>query len=124
MSKHTPRFTENFVRQHQAKHGKSVSKNNGSGSGSDNEPSSSDGAKRSNEAKETLPPVIARFTHYSRRYKDSDSGFCKWFTDGIVAAGILLDDTQKQVTETRHRFVKIETWDEEKTVIELIEASR
>lgn len=68
----------------------------------------------------SIPQVIVRFTHRTRRLADADAYIGKWFLDGLVEAGILRDDSPQYVQEVRHRQVKIEQWEEEQTIIELI----
>lgn len=94
----------------------------GTGASTNNESVHQNADETPRDAPEPLPQVVIRFTHYSRRTPDADSGIGKWFVDGIVEAGILPDDSPEFVKEYRHRHVKIETWEEERTMIELIEA--
>lgn len=79
-------------------------------------------AQVSNEIKTVMPRVVIRFSHYRKRFADVDNFCTKYFVDGLVKNGVLLDDSPKEVEEVRHRQIKIEQWQEEKTVIELIRA--
>jgi hypothetical protein len=63
--------------------------------------------------------VILRVTSYRRRLCDSDGVSVKAFLDGIVRAGILADDNQEVVKETRFAQYKDSN---EMTVIEIHEA--
>lgn len=56
---------------------------------------------------------------YSRRKRLTDSdGICaKYIIDAIVAAGILIDDSPKYVSETKYRQEKIEKNEHEETIV-------
>ncbi len=117
-------WDEDRVRQHNEEvRRKRFGKSNGSSEIAKNESIRDDAAEEQDHAPKPLPQVVIRFTHYVRRLADSDAYIGKWWTDGIVEAGILFDDSPEYVQETRHRQVKIEQWQEEKTIIELIEAT-
>jgi len=58
----------------------------------------------------------------SRRHRlaDPDGISGKAAIDGLVSAGILSDDSAKQVAEVRHSQVKVSKADAEETVITLM----
>jgi hypothetical protein len=62
-------------------------------------------------------PCNITFVHVRTRLADSDGISGKAAIDGIVHAGILADDSPKQVTETRHRQVKAGRGEPEKTIV-------
>lgn len=64
--------------------------------------------------------VCLCFTHYRHRYCDIDNLSVKAFIDGIVKAGILGDDSTKEVKEIRHRQVKVASKAEERTTLEIV----
>ena len=51
-------------------------------------------------------PVRITFNHYRKRLCDIDGLSGKAALDGLVAAGILADDSPQQVAEVIHRQVK------------------
>lgn len=57
-------------------------------------------------------------TSYRKRPCDPDNVVYKWGLDGVVALGILRDDSAEQIEEIRLRQVKSE---EEKTIIRIEE---
>lgn len=65
--------------------------------------------------------VRITITCYRIRYCDCDGISGKAAIDGLVQAGVLLDDNPKCVEEVRFRQVKVKTKCEEKTVIEIEE---
>ena len=62
-------------------------------------------------------PVSITFIHYRHRLADPDGISCKAAIDGLVACGILADDSAKEVLEIKQRQVKIVASQEEKTEI-------
>lgn len=73
---------------------------------------------RKKKAKRFDSPVRILCTHYRTRDFDIDNGSIKAVLDQIVRAGILTDDSSKQIQEITHRFVKSR---EEKTIIKIQE---
>ena len=62
-------------------------------------------------------PVRILIHSYRHRLVDSDNVSGKAAIDALVHAGILADDSPKQVTEVSFRQTKIKTSEEEKTEI-------
>ena len=62
-------------------------------------------------------PVRILIHSYRHRLVDSDNVSGKAAIDALVHAGILADDSPKQVTEVSFRQTKIKTKEEEKTEI-------
>ena len=62
-------------------------------------------------------PVCIIVNSYRKRLCDPDGISAKAVIDGIVKAGILSDDTTKQISEVRFKQTKIKTKEEEKTEI-------
>ena len=69
------------------------------------------------EAPRFNAPCNITFVHVRTRLADSDGISGKAAIDGIVHAGILADDSPKQVTETRHRQIKAGRGEPEKTIV-------
>jgi len=61
-------------------------------------------------------PVRIVYTTTRKKLADADGNFTKYFTDALVDAGILADDSPKYVKEISHRQEK---GSEEGTVIEI-----
>lgn len=61
-------------------------------------------------------PVIITVTSYRKRNHDTDGISVKAVLDGIVRAGILADDSAKEIKEIRFKSIKSS---EEKTIIEI-----
>lgn len=78
-----------------------------------------DVSKAAHEAKAFESPVVITVTHYRYRKIDTDATVIKWAIDGIVKAGILRDDSTDEIKEIRHRFKKVSSKADEKTVIEI-----
>ena len=76
----------------------------------------SNGITRPNEVKAFESPVSILIHSYRHRLCDPDGISGKWWIDAIVKAGILKDDTAKEVKEVRFQQTKIKKPDEEKTV--------
>lgn len=74
-------------------------------------------ALRTNEAKAFSTPCRITFHHVRKRLADIDGISGKAVIDGLVQAGVLADDTAKQVTEVRNCQTKGET-EETRIVIE------
>lgn len=66
-------------------------------------------------------PVSITFTHYRHRFCDVDNLSAKAAIDQLVASGILRNDSPKEVHEVRHRQVKINQTQEERTEILITE---
>ena len=62
-------------------------------------------------------PVAIRVTSYRKNKHDTDGLSVKAVLDGVVRAGILADDSAKQVTQITFESVKSS---DERTVIEII----
>lgn len=61
--------------------------------------------------------VCVTFVSYRYRYADPDGLSAKAVLDGVVKAGILSNDSAKEIEEVRYRQVKIKRPEKEKTVI-------
>ncbi len=72
----------------------------------DLEQDSGDAALRANEAPRFDSPVRITFIHFRKRLADIDGLSGKAAIDGLVAAGILADDSPQQVAEVVNRQVK------------------
>jgi len=70
-----------------------------------------------NEAFNT--PVIITVHSFRYRLADPDGLCAKYHIDAIVKAGLLVDDTTKEIQEVRFRQTKISKPEEERTVITL-----
>ena len=60
--------------------------------------------------------VSIKYTSYRSRLPDSDNTETKYFTDALVLAGILEDDSPKYVRKVSHEEIQSS---EERTVIEI-----
>ena len=69
-------------------------------------------------------PVRLLIHSYRHRLADSDGVSGKAAIDALVHAGILADDSPKQVTEVSFRQTKIKTSEEEKTEIIIYESHK
>ena len=69
-------------------------------------------------------PVRLLIHSYRHRLVDSDNVSGKAAIDALVHAGILADDSPKQVTEVSFRQTKIKTSEEEKTEIIIYECHK
>ena len=67
-------------------------------------------------------PVCILIHSFRHRLGDPDGISAKAAIDGIVASGILADDTAKQIKEVRFKQTKIATSQDEKTEIIIEEA--
>jgi hypothetical protein len=94
--------------------GTNVPKNRATNSDANVEPDSSDAALRANEAPRFTSRVCITFHHTRKRLADIDGLSGKAAIDGLVKAGILTNDSAKQVAEVRHFQTKGEP---EKTVV-------
>ena len=74
------------------------------------------------ESKPTAFDSLVRITVYSYRtiLADADGISAKAAIDGLVHAGVIADDSTKYVDEVRYRQIKVETLEEEKTVLEIV----
>jgi hypothetical protein len=59
--------------------------------------------------------------HYRTRFADPDGLSAKAVIDAIVRAGVLGDDSAKEVREVRHRQFKVQSTSEERTEITIQE---
>ena len=66
------------------------------------EPNPTDAALRADEAATFTAPVRVTFYHTRKRLADIDGLSGKAAIDGLVEAGILTDDSAKQIAEVRH----------------------
>jgi hypothetical protein len=66
--------------------------------------------------------VDIEIVSYRSRLADADGISGKAAIDGLVAAGILRDDSAKEVREVRYRQVKVKNASDEKTEIVITEA--
>jgi len=66
-------------------------------------------------------PVSLAFTHYRHRECDVDNLSAKAAIDGLVAAGILRNDSPKEVVKVSHEQFKISKTQDERTVILITE---
>jgi len=65
--------------------------------------------------------VDIEIVSYRSRLADADGISAKAAIDGLVAAGILRDDSAKEVSEVRYRQVKVKNTSDEKTEIVITE---
>jgi hypothetical protein len=65
--------------------------------------------------------VSVEIVSYRSRLADADGISAKAAIDGLVAAGILRDDSAKEVSEVRYRQVKVKNTSDEKTEIVITE---
>jgi hypothetical protein len=65
--------------------------------------------------------VSITIVSYRSRLADADGISAKAAIDGLVAAGILRDDSAKEVSEVRYRQVKVKNTSDEKTEIVITE---
>jgi hypothetical protein len=65
--------------------------------------------------------VDIEIVSYRSRLADADGISAKAAIDGIVAAGILRDDSAKEVREVRFRQIKVQNASDEKTEIVITE---
>lgn len=56
---------------------------------------------------------------YRTTLADADGISAKAAIDGLVLAGIIADDSTKEVEEVRYRQIKVDTVGEEKTILEI-----
>ena len=82
------------------------------------EPDSTDAALRANEAPAFTAPVRVHVHHTRKRLADLDGLSVKAVLDGVVAAGLLADDSAKQITSITHSQSKGEP---ETTVVTITE---
>lgn len=64
------------------------------------------GFARQAEGQKFDEPVVISFIHHRHRLIDLDNLFTKHIIDQIVEAGILADDSPKEVKEIRHTQIK------------------
>jgi len=86
----------------------------------DNKPRDSHALAGAKEAARRYGPIGGRVTieyhSYRARLADADGNFTKYFTDALVSAGVLVDDSPEYVSYIGHRQTKCK---EEKVVIEI-----
>ena len=70
------------------------------------EPNTRDVGRRANEAPTFSTPVRITFIHARKRLADPDGISVKAAIDGLVACGLLSDDSTKEIVEVRQRQVK------------------
>lgn len=87
------------------------------------EPDTGDEIERSNEVKAFDQAVRLDFVHYRYRLADPDGLSVKACIDGIVEAGLLVDDSAKEIEAITHRQIKIPRTQEERTVITIEEVA-
>lgn len=75
------------------------------------------GSERTNAAQAFNSPVSIHFHSRRHRLTDPDGAFTKWMLDAIVEAGILRDDSAKEIQSITHSQEKIPKTEEEQTVI-------
>lgn len=68
-------------------------------------------------------PVRITVISYRKRLADPDGISAKAAIDGIVAEGLLRDDSAKEVREVRYRQVKVGRGEDEKTEIVIEEVT-
>lgn len=68
-------------------------------------------------------PVRIRFHHVRKRLADIDGLSVKAVIDGLVASGVLRDDTPQQVAEISHSQSKTGPNEEEKTIVTITRIS-
>lgn len=95
----------------------------GSSSVTESQSNSIDAIKKQNALKTIDERVIITFIVYRHKLIDPDNNYSKHFTDAIVESGLLRNDTSSEIEEVRYRQVKIPEWEQERTVIELIEVT-
>lgn len=97
--------------------------NNTASSDADMESNFGDAPLGANEVAAFDSPVRITFIHTRKRLADIDGLSGKAAIDGIVALGILSNDSAQQVTEVRHRQIKGDR-EETKIVIETIDTDQ
>jgi len=82
-------------------------------------------ARHAQVEKKQIEPFIARVSieivSYRTRLCDVDGVSGKAIIDGIVASGLLQDDTTEFVQEVRYRQIKVKNYEEEKTLVIITE---
>ena len=84
-------------------------------------PDSLDEIKRANAFKTFDKKVIITVHSFRYRLADPDGLVFKHHLDSIVKAGILVDDSCREIEEIRFRQTKIKKPDEERTVVTIQE---
>jgi len=81
------------------------------------------GRKRSRKDEGSAPfaRVSIEIVSYRSRFADADGISAKAAIDGVVAAGILRDDSAKEISEVRYRQVRVQNEADEKTEIVITE---
>lgn len=77
--------------------------------------------KRSDEIEAFTETVCLDFVHYRHRLADPDGLSVKAVIDGIVEAGLLRNDTCKEIEAISHRQIKIPRAEEERTLLTITE---
>ena len=96
----------------------STDQNRDTGADADVEPNSGDESVGQGEVTPFAAPVRITFNHIRRTLADPDGLSGKAVLDGIVKAGLLRDDSAKEITEVRHYQTKAQV---EKTIVTIEE---
>ena len=64
-------------------------------------------------------PVDIRIVSYRTRLADADGISAKAAIDGLVHAGVISDDSHKEVREVSYTQIKVKNKEDEKTVIKI-----
>lgn len=96
-----------------------ISKNNSSNKATNMERTLSDESFQACKGKAFTTPVRITVISYRSRLADADGISAKAAIDGIVHAGILADDSPKEVVEVRHLQHKVKNKEDERTEIEI-----
>ena len=95
-----------------------LAEDNAADQGTDHKQRAKDEQVRAQGVAPLLPRVDIEYTSIRRREVDADASFTKWFTDGLVKAGVLRDDRSKFVKKVS---CEEESGEEDWLVIELWE---
>jgi hypothetical protein len=68
-------------------------------------------------------PVDLRIVSHRTRLADADGISAKAAIDGLVQAGIIADDSTKEVREVSYSQIKVKNKEDEKTVIQITRVS-
>ena len=89
----------------------------------DLESNTGDEAQGPDEIKAFTQAVRLDFVHYRYKLADPDGLSVKAVIDGIVEAGLLRDDSAKEIDSISHKQVKISRKEEERTVLTIEEVA-
>jgi len=98
-----------------------VDNNNNPGQTADVELPAGRKRSRKNEGAAFTSRVSIEIVSYRSRFADADGISAKAAIDGIVAAGVLRDDSAKEISEVRYRQVRVQSEADEKTEIVITE---